>query len=212
MKETNNYKNNILHFVIIILLFLVTIFGVAYAYYTGQLQRTNGTASAEFSAKTLGVNFTDGPNINLTGVLPGATIIKTFTVSNTGDTTGIYNINLIDVTNDFDRPTDIVYTLTSDNSGANVAQTVFPGTDLTIGNNISIATGVTQHYTLTIQYLNADESQNIDMNKNITATIQIADQNDTISLEASGIEYTNPANPNVHTVADALDDLAAKLS
>ncbi len=175
MNKKNEFKNYILHFVIIILLFVVTIFGVAYAYYTGQLNRTNDPASAEFTARTLGVSFTDGSNINLSNVLPGATIIKTFTISNTGNTAGVYDINLTDVSNNFSRSTDVVYTLSSDNSGGTVSQTTFPSVNTTIASNVTIGVGVTQHYTLTIQYLNAQVSQNVDMNKSITATIQISE-------------------------------------
>ena len=169
-------KKNALHAGITILVFLATIVGVSYSFYTAQLNKiNNSTAGAEFNTRTLGVNYSDGNSINLSNILPGATIIKTFTVTNTGDNQSTYNINLIDVVNGLTRKSDMTYTLTSTNNGAVIAQTTFPDVNQTIATNIQIGTGVTQSYTLTIQYLNASESQNVDMNKTVSATIQIVD-------------------------------------
>ena len=193
------------------ILLLIITFSVSYAFYGARVNKTNGNAQANLTTKYLKLDFVDGPQIDLVDAVPGQKVIKTFTVTNTGNQTQYYNINLKDVINNFERTEDIVYTLTSDNSGATVAESEFPDMNVTIAQNVSIATNTTQTYTLTIEYKNLAQSQNVDMNKTVSATIQINDVNTVMMINSNSISYTNAANPNVHTVADALDDLTARL-
>ena len=205
-------KNNKVHIAVIVVLLLIIMGTVSYAYFNAEVDK-NGNTTASVVSKSLKIEFTDGPQINFGEMVPGQTIIKTFTVENVGNQTVNYNINLIDVINELSRTTDLVYTLTSTNSGAaTVSETEFPSLDTTAFKNVSIAAGVTQSYTLTIVYKNLAEDQSVDMGSHINATIQIDDISNVIRVNASNIAYTNSVNPDVHTVADALDDLFSKLN
>ena len=204
-------KKNKLQIAIIIVLLLIITVSVSYAFYGARVNKTNGNAQANLTTKYLKLDFVDGPQIDLVDAVPGQKVIKTFTVTNTGNQTQYYNINLKDVINNFERTEDLVYTLTSDNSGATVAESEFPDMNVTLAQNVSIATNTTQTYTLTVEYKNLAQSQNVDMNKTVSATIQINDVNTVMMINSNSISYTNAANPNVHTVADALDDLTARL-
>lgn len=158
----------------IIILLLVIIISGTYAFYTGRIDKT-GESTASFKSKTLGVNFQDGPEIALSGILPGQKIIKKFSVTNTGDDVGIYHMEFINVLNELTRKSDLVYSLTATNSGAEFNEKEFASRDGTFAVNVEIAAGVTQEYTMVIEYKNLNENQSVDMNSHINATIQISD-------------------------------------
>ncbi|MBO4245852.1 MAG: hypothetical protein J5892_03860 [Bacilli bacterium] len=206
-------KSNIkVQIVIISVLLLIIVGSLSYAYFDTQLTK-NGSATVNVNASSLKINYADGPNITFNEMLPGLTIIKTFTVSNTGSEAVNYNINMIDVLNELSRTSDLVYTLTATNGGAATQSTQeFPTANTTMFGNVSIASGVTQTYTLTIVYQNLSVDQSVDMGSHINGTIQVVDVSNVISINANNISYSNAANPNVHTVADALDDLSNKLN
>ena len=158
----------------IIILLLVIIISGTYAFYTGRIDKT-GESTASFKSKTLGVNFQDGPEITLNGILPGQKIIKHFSISNTGDDVQIYHLEFIDVLNELSRKGDLVYSLTATNSGAEFSERMFASREGTFAANIEIAVGTTQEYTMIIEYKNLNENQSVDMNSHIHATIQVSD-------------------------------------
>ena len=156
----------------IITLLLIIIISGTYAFYSGRVNKS-GDVTALFASKKLSVSFQDGPEIVLDGALPGQKVLKTFSVTNTGNTTVTYHLEFIDVINELTRNSDLVYTLTSTNDGAELSETIFPSEDGTFASNIEIPANTTQEYTMLIEYKNLDENQSIDMNSHIHATIQI---------------------------------------
>ncbi len=179
--------------VIIILLIVVSIIAyTSYAYYT--IDANLGDSNATISTKELEVEFSDDNVIDVSGILPGATIIKQFSVSNTGTDSVSYGLAFYDVINNLENKNDLVYTLSSTNNGGVVSSsTLFPTQDGFLINNINIDDGVTQEYTLTISYLNQSYDQSIDMNKLATATIKLVDVN------TSFIEVICKKATNLHT-------------
>lgn len=156
----------------IIMLLLIIIISGTYAFYNARVNKI-GDGVAEVSTKTLKLELTDGPAIELNGVLPGQKIIKTFTVTNSDNTIQNYYINLVDVVNNLERKSDLVLSLTSTNDGAIIDELVFPSSSESITSLITIAPTTTQEYTLTIEYKNTDINQITDMNKVIHGTINI---------------------------------------
>lgn len=168
-----NKKSRIGLAILAILLIIIIISG-SYAYFEAVVNKDNNNA-AEVTTKKLSIHFQDGPEIVLDGVLPGQKIIKTFSVSNTGNTTQNYYLEFIDVINELSRTSDLVYTLTSTNGGATKSETEFVMSSKTFTPSIEIPANTTQEYTLTIEYKNKPENQSVDMNSRIHAKIQISD-------------------------------------
>ena len=78
------------------------------------------------------IEFTDGPTITLDDAMPGSYVEKTFKVENVGTVSTNYDIYMSDLINTFADKTDLVYTLTSNDGGANVSQTQVPDTNTKI--------------------------------------------------------------------------------
>ena len=184
-------KSNIkIQIAIISILLLIIAGSLSYAYFDTQLAK-NGSATVNVNASSLKINYTDGAQIAFNEMLPGLTIIKTFTVSNTGSEAVNYNINMIDVLNELSRTSDLVYTLTATNGGAATQSAQeFPTANTTLFGNVSIASGVTQTYTLTIVYQNLSVDQSVDMGSHINGTIQVVDVSNLISLDTSNSSYS----------------------
>ncbi len=159
---------------------MLIIIGSTYAYYS--INSEEGSTEVDINTKLLAIEFSDGPEINFEGLLPGATIIKTFSVENTGNVINYYNVYINDVLNELTRTSDLVYTLTSTNNGGNITTTNYPTENKKLLSNIEIDSGVTQEYTLTITYLNQNANQSVDMNSNITGTLNITDGVETYNL------------------------------
>ena len=156
---------------IIILCFLIIIVSISYAFFASAI-RKEGTATASLATKQLRLVFLDGPSIEINGILPGQKMVKTFSVTNDGNTSQLYHLLFDDVINELNRTQDLVYTLTSTNGGATKNETVFPNDNL--ATNVLIPANTTQTYTLTIEYKNAPVDQNADMNKLIATTIRLS--------------------------------------
>ena len=165
-------KKSKLSIAIILVIVSLIIVGGSYAFFEAIVDKdANNTAAV--TTKKLSINFQDGPEIVLNDVLPGQKIIKTFTVTNTGNTTQTYHLDFKDVVNEFSRKSDIVYSLTSTNGGATLNDIIFPSGDETFAIDISINPNVTQEYTMVIEYKNLSENQSVDMGKTASAKIQV---------------------------------------
>ncbi len=171
----------------ILLILIIVVVGSTYAFFN--IQKNMGSNTVSIISKTLKLEFNDGPELDFDGLLPGVSLIKTFSIENTNSGTFYYNINLIDVINELSRKSDLVYTITSTNDGAVISETTFLSSDGRLASNIEIPSGVTQEYTLTIRYKNLNEDQSIDMSKTISGTIEITEGVKTYNL--TGIAYDN---------------------
>jgi len=155
---------------------MITVIGFSAAYYIAQLSKSGDNANAIMLTKTLGLRFTDGPEFNLNGALPGQKTIKTFSVQNTGNVTSSYNLAFVDVVNELTRKSDLVYTISSTNNGySNNTEQNVPDSNYTFASNITIPANTTQTYTLIVEYKNVSINQNVDMNKNVSFKININD-------------------------------------
>ena len=156
---------------LLVIAIMLIISGVSYAYFA--VTATGTSNNNIVTSGTMKINFNDGPEVSLENAIPGDTLSKTFSVTNTGNVTSNYNIDLSDVSNTFANQSDLVYTLTSD-SGVNItSDTQLPGEDDSLSTNIAIGVGETHNYTLTIKFLNKNQAQDTNQGKQYSAKVNI---------------------------------------
>ena len=159
---------------LLLIAIMLVISGVSYAYFA--VTATGTSNNNIVTSGTMKINFTDGPQVSLENAIPGDTLTKTFSVTNTGNVATNYDIFLSDIVNTFADSSDLVYTLTSTN-GANVSETVIPTISSKIVSNQSIDVDETQTYTLTIKFLNTNENQDDNQGKIFSSKIQLNEYN-----------------------------------
>ena len=171
--------------VVLALLVLLNIGGLAYAFFTATVTGNDTAKGDVVETGSLSIVYTNGQEIRGENILPGWSSSKTFTVENTGTVEATYNINWENLTNTFVNKTDLVYTLTSTNSGGTLTETQIPnsGKHINILSNIKIDPGVIQEYTLTIEYKNKDYDQSSDMGKSLIGKIEVRDASEVVELE-----------------------------
>ena len=142
-------KNIILIISIIVILVFIT--SVSYAFFSARITKINETKT-KVQTNTLGLEFNGTKEIEYNSMIPGDKFTKTFTVKNISNRAVTFNIYLENIINEFDD--FLVYKL-DDNKGHVIEETVFPITNpnkTNIKTDISIASGETITYTMTIEY------------------------------------------------------------
>lgn len=164
------YRNMCIAIVAVFTLVCITISGASYAYFTVSISGSGKEVGA--TAATLKAEYSDGDAINATNIFPGWSVNKTITIKNTGTAPIKYTIKWGNLTNEF---TDLKYTLSSTSSGAaaNITtDTAVPTVDNTaLVSNITLDSGATHTYTLTIKFPNLDKDQSEQMGKTFKATL-----------------------------------------
>ena len=175
----------------IVLVSLILI-GLTYAYFLTVITGNTNTKSISVTTANLSLTYSDGNDV-ITGdkILPGTTLTqKTFTVTNNGNKNiDSYKVGLVNVVNTFTRTGDIVYTLTCKSSITNkkcngVTEKEFPNLNSYIVEN-EIDKDEVQTYTLTITYKEMGVDQSDDMNKELSAKIDIFSSINTIELSGN---------------------------
>ena len=181
-----------------IFIVLLALVGLTYAYFLTRITGNENDKSISVTTENLVLVYTDGNGVLTPAemLLPGNTVkfkdkdnniveSKTFAVTNEGDTKTDYVVVIEDVkvTNATTNATttfesnDFRYTITCTNGTTEcngVKTEVFPmNGGIVVGNNINV--GETQTYTLTMEYLETNEDQSNDMNKTLSAKINIKD-------------------------------------
>ncbi len=147
----------------LIVVAVALVIGTSYAYFMANV--SGNSNDIVIKSGNLSLTLTDNEILSLNGI-PGDSASKTFTVENNGTTTVTYNIKMVDVTNTFVDKNDLVYSLKGDN-GVNITEAVMPSTsDEYLASNISIDSGKTHTYTLTITFKETNDNQ--DDNKGAT--------------------------------------------
>ena len=157
----------------LLILMLVVIGGVTYAYFTAGVEGNNEAKNAVAETGTMNLVYDGTSAVSLEGALPGAYHEINFSVENTGTLPVAYQIDIIDVINSFVDKNDLVYTLTSTNKGASVDETTLPDTNTSLAPYAVIKTGVKQEYTLTIHFKETGDNQNDNQGKVFSGLIQI---------------------------------------
>ena len=166
----NNKKVTILISIVSVLVFMVAIAAASYAFYTTTIEK-EGDGGTKVGTAYLGSSFVDGPVVQISNIIPGDTITKTFTIGNNGGTEYQYKIVINEVQNEFEKTEDLQYTL---KRGETVIKTgSFPTQTGAITEVITIGAKEVHSYSLTIEYKNTTEDQSGDMGKTISGKIFI---------------------------------------
>jgi hypothetical protein len=165
-------KKEIIALVAVIVAAVVMISIGSYAYFTAQV---TGTSQANtITSGTMAITYADGPSITLDNAIPGDTVVKTFTVTNTGNVDSNYDVYLSEVNNGFADQTDLAYSLTSTDGGYSTTSDIqVPSAATKIVSAQAITASATHHYTLTIKFLAKDEAQDDNQGKTFSAKIQV---------------------------------------
>ncbi len=129
------------------------------------------------ASDNLEITFVDGAALNAQAITPGWSGTKTFSVTNTGDKIVSYKIAWKTLTNNFIKRNYLKYSISSTNSGGSLTQTQIPDSEnhIEIIDNITIPAGVTQTYTITFSYLEANLDQSIDKKKELNGMFEVLD-------------------------------------
>ncbi len=185
MQGMDHVKKRIIISLISILILIMALFGITYAYFTTKAKGNEDDKSANVTAGKLEITYGDGNGlIQLNNIEPGDNIPeKTFTVTNTGkNNVDKYEVILEDVTNELNKYEDLKYNLScSSNMGdCNGTTNTFPKQDSIVINN-SIKVNEVQTYTLKISYDETNIDQSIDMNKLVSAKVNLKNEENYLS-------------------------------
>lgn len=178
--KINDVKKKIIISMCAIVLLVLTLFGITYAYFTSSIQGNQNDTSVDIGAAMLRLEYNgEDSYIEVTGLQPGETIeSKKFSVKNTGTATiKNYDVILENLVNELSRYEDLTYELTcvsSDGKECNNNSGTFPRMNQVIVTN-TIDAGVTHSYVLKLTYEDTNTNQSIDMNKEISAKVNIKD-------------------------------------
>ena len=157
----------------ILILMLVIIGGVTYAYFTAGVEGNEEAKGATANTGTMSLEFDGTSIVGLEGALPGAYHEINFSVKNTGTLTTSYGLELIEVVNNFADPTDLVYSITSTNGGGSIQETIVPQGNAIIMPVAYIQPGVTQEYTMVIHFKETGDNQNDNQGKVFGGVVQL---------------------------------------
>ena len=169
------FKNrNIIIGIIIVLILVSLALVVSFAFEETTTVGNETVTNTIFKNKKISIEYNNGTNelITSTGLFnPGSTLIKAFSIKNTGNKEAKYSISLKDVINTFERKDDITYELKIDNNI--ISSGIFPSNDTILIENEVVLENETKYYSLTIKYNESEENQIIDSGKTISAKVDL---------------------------------------
>lgn len=183
MYSMDSVKRRIITSMVAILLLVLTLFGITYAYFIANVKGNTEDESINVTAGKLELTFMDGEaTINVEKLQPGAILkSKTFSVKNTGtEDIKTYEVYLKDVINQLELDPDtshLKYEITCESNMGNCTGSAgfFPKNEQNLVTN-SIKVNEVQSYTLILNYVETNTDQSKDMNKHISATVDIRDE------------------------------------
>jgi len=161
-----------------IILLVLTLFGITFAYFTSKVEGNKNETSISVTAAELKLEY-NGENsyIEVNALFPGQKIeSKVFSVENTGTREiNNYDVILENLVNDLSKYEDLTYELkceSSDEYDCNGSTGIFPNKNQVIATNTINAK--TKHtYILKLTYNETNTNQSVDMNKEISAKVNI---------------------------------------
>ena len=170
----------------IVSILCLAIIGITYAYFSLQVEG-NGK-DIVLNSGSLKLRYTDGEVITLSSAYPGDTISKTVTVENTGTRNATYSLYWSDLINTILKD-ELSLTMecksyknygksnqTESGTCSNIETTVpysEESSSTAIKKNISIETGITQEYKITVIFENKDYDQNYNMKKSFAGKVDV---------------------------------------
>ena len=153
------------------------IIGYSSAYFVSEVVNNPAPRESNVTTGIMAIEFSDGPEVKLEKAIPGSSVTKTFTIKNTGTLDAYYDVYLSDLINNFADKTDLVYTLTSADGGANAFETEVPASSSKIVNNKLINPNVTHTYSLKIEFKETNDNQDDNIGKSFSSVVRVTDVN-----------------------------------
>lgn len=172
-------KNKLIVSITGIVLILLILVGLTYGYYLTRISGNTSDKSISIDMANLELTYSDGNGlIEAKSIIPGETIAtKTFTVKNTGNAkVSNYVVYLDSVVNNFKDKNDLKLTLTctSDIGNCNGTNITYPSTNTMLVTN-DIEEKETQSYELKVEFIETNDDQSDNMNKEMSGNILIKD-------------------------------------
>ena len=186
----NKKGNTVLLTVIAIATLLVAIVGATFAYFTATVQGNNEASSVVVTTASLGsITYENGTELKLENAYPGAYSNEiTFTISAADNTVELpYEIKWVNVTNDFNPVTELVYRLSGETDGSGTlvdltdadgydAETQYatvPSAPTTIGAGSLSIGGETHTYTMQVHFKETAADQNSNQGRSFAGKIEV---------------------------------------
>ena len=196
--ETRKISKNIFK-VIVLTVFVLSLNSLSYAYFTSTIEGEG--KEIVLSTSDISIKFEDNEAIKKTGLTPGERIIKKFSVTNNSEGKVEYKINWEYLINNFVNREYLTYSITSTNGGGTLTEVQLPDSEehINIISSVTINPGVTQEYTMSINYKNSSSiNQDADKNKSLIGKLEITDmsgnsilpETSTGSIEGVELEQT----------------------
>ena len=185
------------NFIIVGITMIIVTISVSLAYFAAKIIGT--PKDIDLAMKDLYVEFTDNTaELNASGITPGWTYEKTFTIENKSESEYKYNIIIKDLVNTF-VTNNLQYKITNTSSNGGYSMSEFENITKSetkkkkpLAYNVSISSGVKQVYKLKLRYLDSDE-QNSDMGKKFSGKLFITEGTEEPVTLFSQILKDNPA-------------------
>jgi len=167
-------KNKIIYTIIGILCVLVVSLGVTLAYWLANVEGTGETITLELA--DLKVILNDPTIVTETGIEPGWSTSKTFTVENQGNAKTAYNIVIENYSNTLVSENYLQYKITSDNGHQMSEYVPVPKANESV---VEIAYGIEiegkeiHSYTIEFRYIESNTDQSEDMGKIFSGNLSI---------------------------------------
>ena len=195
MQGMDHVKKRIIISLISILILIMALFGITYAYFTTKAKGNEDDKSASVTAGKLEVTYKEGNGeIVAEKLMPGDVVAsKTFSVVNTGTATTDYLVIVENVINTLVNNEDLEYELVCNSSitgkNCNGSKTSFPNKKASLVKN-SIDKEEVQNYTLTLTYKETNKDQSSDMDKVISAKVNISTEERFTPFDEGTFAYT----------------------
>ena len=195
MQSMDYVKKRIIISMISILILIIALFGITYAYFTTKAKGNSDEKSASVTAGKLEVTYKEGNGeIVAEKLMPGDVVAsKTFSVVNTGTAKTDYLVIVENVINTLVNNEDLEYELVCNSSitgkNCNGNKTSFPNKKASLVKN-SIDKEEVQNYTLTLTYKETNKDQSSDMDKVISAKVNISTEERFTPFDEGTFAYT----------------------
>ena len=171
--EIKDKKPNIIAIIGAVILLVLAVIGLSYAFFSAFIKGSETDTTIEGTGAKLSLIYTDGKSvITSSNIMPGWSATKTFTVTNNGEGTAYYKLNISNITNEFVTG-GLTFSITSNDGGATIAEMPVGTENRTISDTITIEVSKTHSYTITAKYINLDVDQIPDLGKSFSYTIGI---------------------------------------
>ena len=168
----------ILYGTFIALLLLLTT-GLSYAYFSASVSGNDNAKDVVVEVGTLKLTYTDSPEIVMQNIKPGQTITKKVTVKNNGTLDTVYNLVWQELNNTITNNEMLISAtckrLNSSNTEEGTCENIeeAPIEENIVKKKVSIESGITHEYNVTITFKETNAAQNYNQGKTFSGVLGI---------------------------------------